>query len=512
MSLRHVVRRLGVLAALAAALVGGSSTPASAHPLGNFTTNTSATIRVRPEVVQVAYVVDLAEIPTLRVTQALGQDDVTSLNGWAQRTCQGIAGKVELRVAGKRRTLTSDGAAAGLSDGQAGLQTLRLSCELSALGKTAVGAAVSLDDQNFADRAGWREIVVPTGAAGAPSVSPTQTLRVYPDAAAPTRQLSVAYKVLAFDAASPGAAERLSTQVDRSQDGLSARFQSLIAADSLAIGFVLTALAIALVLGAGHALAPGHGKSLMAAYVIGRRGGRKDLVMIGSTVAATHTVGVLVLGVLASATTLVSPERSVVGIGVVSGLLVSVVGVRLFRSRMPQRPTGAHHDHDHAHHDHAHHDHDHHHGDHDHGHHDHGDHHHGHDDRWIVTQHAHGGSTHEHRLPKPGTDIRRGELVAMGLAGGMVPSPSALLVLIAAIALDRLWFGLLLVVAYGIGLALTLIGAGLIMSRMESRVRHFVESHATGLVAKSVTVLPLLSAVALIGGGMLLAARSLGAV
>jgi nickel/cobalt transporter (NicO) family protein len=100
----------------------------------------------------------------------------------------------------------------------------------------------------------------------------------------------------------------------------------------------------------------------------------------------------------------------------------------------------------------------------------------------------------------------------MGLAGGMVPSPSALLVLIAAIALDRLWFGLLLVVAYGVGLALTLIGAGLIMSRMESRVRHFVESHATGLVAKSVTVLPLLSAVALIGGGMLLAARSLGAV
>jgi nickel/cobalt transporter (NicO) family protein len=511
MSLRHVARRLGVLAALAAALVGGSSTPASAHPLGNFTTNTSATIRVRPEAVQVAYVVDLAEIPTLRVTQALGQDDLTSLNGWAQRTCQGIAGKVDLRVAGKRRALTSDGAIAGLSDGQAGLQTLRLTCELSALGKTAVGAAVSLDDQNFADRAGWREIVVPTGAVGAPSVSPTQTLRVYPDAAAPTRQLSVAYKLLAFDAASPDAAERLlSKQVDRSQDGLSARFQSLIAADSLAIGFVLTALAIALVLGAGHALAPGHGKSLMAAYVIGRRGGRKDLVMIGSTVAATHTVGVLVLGVLASTTTLVSPERSIVGIGVVSGLLVSVVGIRLFRSRLPQRPAHHdHHDHDHdpshhGHHHHDHHDHDH---DHDHDHHDvH------HDDRWIVTQHAHGGSTHQHRLPKPGTEIRRGELVAMGLAGGMVPSPSALLVLIAAIALDRLWFGLLLVVAYGIGLALTLIGAGLIMSRMESRVRHFVESHATGLVAKSVTVLPLLSAVALIGGGMLLAARSLGAV
>jgi nickel/cobalt transporter (NicO) family protein len=96
----------------------------------------------------------------------------------------------------------------------------------------------------------------------------------------------------------------------------------------------------------------------------------------------------------------------------------------------------------------------------------------------------------------------------MGLAGGLVPSPSALLVLLAAVALDRLWFGLVLVVAYGIGLAMTLIGAGLLMSRVEVQLRGFFAARPSGLTTTAIGVLPIMSALALVGGGALVALRA----
>lgn len=129
-------------------------------------------------------------------------------------------------------------------------------------------------------------------------------------------------------------------------------------------------------------------------------------------------------------------------------------------------------------------------------------------DRWIVTEHAHGGGSHTHVLPQPGADVSRRELVAMGVAGGLVPSPSALLVLLGAIALHRVGFGLALIVAYGVGLALTLIAAGLLMAHLEHTVRRLSSRSRGGAVAAVVAALPLVSACGLIGGGALFVLRA----
>jgi ABC-type nickel/cobalt efflux system permease component RcnA len=188
---------------------------------------------------------------------------------------------------------------------------------------------------------------------------------------------------------------------------------------------------------------------------------------------------VLVLGVLLSAVALTAPERIYAWLGIASGVLLIAIGVTLLRQARrraavaPQQraaelvtagvgaadPTTGRtvehgDDHDHAH-DH----------DHDHGHDDDHDH--------DVT-HSHGwGGTHTH--PPPATTARG--LIAVGFAGGMVPSPSALVVLLGGIALGRAWFGVLLVLGYGIGMALALIGTGLALAHARDRVERWAERH-----------------------------------
>ena len=112
-------------------------------------------------------------------------------------------------------------------------------------------------------------------------------------------------------------------------------------------------------------------------------------------------------------------------------------------------------------------------------------------------------------LPRPGVDIARRELVVMGLAGGLLPSPSAVLVLLAAVTLGRVWLGLGLVLAYGVGLALTLIAAGLLMAVVEARFQRLSVISTNGRVATAIRVLPMASAAVLIGGGLLVAVRAL---
>jgi nickel/cobalt transporter (NicO) family protein len=525
--------RLAAVAVMAAAGVFTSGGSASAHPLGNFTTNTSLVLRVHPDRVGVSYSVDFAEIPALRQRQALGSNarSPSGLKTWADAECQKLGRGLRLSVDQATSGVVLGTSAVAFLPGQAGLDTLRLDCVGEAIGSIKTGAIVRVEDNNFEDLAGWREIVAPgagtTAKTALPSRSATNSLKNYTAAGSPTRMLSAELKVIGFDSEPvAGNTSRAPKAVNRVSDGLSARFQSLVSRESLTFGFVIGALLLAVVLGAGHALAPGHGKSLMAAYVIGRRavgagpsdslrspldrarGGRKDLVLIGFTVALTHTFGVLLLSALATLTSAFAPERSIGAIGVVSGVLVMLVGLNLLRTRLKSNRAHRHgadhrhdpdpdHDHDHRHHDH----------------HDHHDPKPKHDpDRWIVTEHRHGGSSHNHVLPKPGVNVARKELVMMGLAGGLVPSPSALLVLLAAIALNRLWFGIVLVIAYGCGLGLTLIGAGLLMARLEGRLRSWMGYRSAGRFSGGATLvlnaLPLLSACALVGGGALVVFRA----
>jgi ABC-type nickel/cobalt efflux system permease component RcnA len=279
----------------------------------------------------------------------------------------------------------------------------------------------------------------------------------------------------------------------------------------------LLALGLAILLGCGHALLPGHGKTVMAAYLAGRRGRPRDAVLVGATVTLTHTVGVLVLGLAISLSSAFAGEQVLRWLGVISGVLVAVIGGVMLRDvlRDGRRPaplapveqgvpvlagavagahtTGAP---AHVHHDHAHHDHGHDHADpHDHDH----DHAHPHD---HDHDHAH---PHDHGHPHT---HGRGGLVGMGIAGGLVPSPSALLVLLASVALGRTVFGVLLVVAYGLGMAATLTAVGLALVRVRDRLDRRLDAGRTSSVLRVVArTAPLVTAALVLVVGLALVAR-----
>jgi ABC-type nickel/cobalt efflux system permease component RcnA len=197
-------------------------------------------------------------------------------------------------------------------------------------------------------------------------------------------------------------------------------------------------------------------------------------------VTSTHTAGVLVLGVLLSGSTAIVPERLYPWLGATSGAMLAGVGlsllVRAWRRRSGGLAALGAHQHHPGPHDH----------DHDHGH-DHDRH-----------DHAHAGEAQ--------SPISRKTLMVMGAAGGMVPSPSALVVLLGAIALGRTWFGIALVLGYGIGMALTLVGAGLLMVRARATLDGRLRSRS-GL-ARLAQVLPVLTASFVVIAGLGLAARA----
>ena len=285
----------------------------------------------------------------------------------------------------------------------------------------------------------------------------------------------------------------------RGADRWTRALDSLVARHDLTVGFAALALLIAVVLGAMHALAPGHGKTLMAA-VAAARGGKarmKDVLPLAASVTVTHTLGVVALGLLVTAGSAAAPSV-IAWLGIASGVLVTAAGVTLLRralrtrahaarartrsrgrgatrsapwswsppTRRPPRPRQAptagrtHHGHGHTH-------------DHPHGHGHTHDHDHPHDHPHPHThavEHTHGGFTHTHAI----APTLRGTIL-LGFAGGLVPSPSAVVVLVGAAALGQAWFGLLLVVAYGVGLALTLTAAGFAVVRLGSGVTRLLD-------------------------------------
>ncbi|MGW7364852.1 HoxN/HupN/NixA family nickel/cobalt transporter, partial [Streptomyces sp. NPDC054841] len=292
----------------------------------------------------------------------------------------------------------------------------------------------------------------------------------------------------------------------RGADRWTQALTELVEQRDLTVPFGALALAIALGLGALHALAPGHGKTLMAAAAAaGGRSSLREVLTLGASVTVTHTLGVFALGALIAAGSSVAP--SVVGwLGVASGMLVTVAGALLVRRAWHNRAHQ--HGHTHVHWlggGHAHH----HHHDHDHGHERADDHAPGHEHRHDhEPAHEHGPEhAHEHGRergkPQP---LRRS--VLLGFAGGLVPSPSAVVVLVGAAALGHAWFGFLLVVAYGAGLALTLTVAGFAVVRIGARVaarlaRRRTTGRLAGFVQRSA---PLSTAVAVfvLGCGLVL--------
>jgi ABC-type nickel/cobalt efflux system permease component RcnA len=524
--------------ALAAVLVTGAG-PASAHPLGNFTVNTYSGLRIQPDRVVVDLVVDMAEIPTVQAKRTIDSDSdgkVSDTEGsaYAAQACPDLARKLNLQVDGRQAPLRSLSAEVAFPAGAAGLATLRLTCALATdTGEIRGDRTVEFTSSAYTDRVGWREItaVGDRTTVAASDVRPTSTsnrLTTYPNdlLSSPLDQRTATVRVRPGGPAAPempGAAPGTSASQPRGIDAATRSFTALVARQHLSLGFGALALALAVGLGAIHAFAPGHGKTMMAAYLVGQRGSLRQAGVIGLTVTATHTVGVLLLGIVLSASTTLAPESLYPWLGLASGLMLATLGasllVRAVRHRPLLLPAGATattaelvHVHAEAHvhsgalvgggdgatagrRGHA----DVRKGDDGAGH--------RHPDGDGDGGHSHGGRHHTHPPIPAGEAMQWRTLVPLGLAGGFVPSPSAIVVLLGAIALGRAWFGVVLVVGYGLGMAATLTGAGLLLVGARGAIENRLSGPRASRLVPMVAALPALTAVAIIAGGVYLAFR-----
>ncbi|MHB9124613.1 MAG: HoxN/HupN/NixA family nickel/cobalt transporter, partial [Armatimonadota bacterium] len=220
-------------------------------------------------------------------------------------------------------------------------------------------------------------------------------------------------------------------------------------------------------LGALHALEPGHGKTVVGAYLVGSKGRMSDAVLLGIVVTLTHSGSVILLGVLSTvAAAYFVPETVQKVLEVVSGLLVVGVGGWMFAVRIRQAKSHAHrHDeHGHDHHEHEH--------SHDHSH-----------------EHSHGGHSHSH-VPNvaPGERPTLWQLVTLGISGGIVPCPAALAVLLAAVSYGQFVRGLSLVIIFSIGMAAVLVAIGIMMVRAANFAGKYVSE------SKWTKIMPVVSA------------------
>src|SRR5829696_7980955 len=485
--------------------------PAAAHPLGNFTVNQYSQIEIGTADAHLIYVLDLAELPTVADRPLLDSDgdgviSDSERESYLDDKLSEVSPALHLFAGSTALTLRPTAQSLALAPGQAGLNTTRIEATFVAdLPPTASDAGqLTFRNDNASDRLGWREIVVANGPdigignSAALAVDQSNALRVYPDdllsSPLDERTVTVAFQL------SPGAPTSIGerTPIASGPAGISQRLDEIVNGGTLSTGGVLVALLAAAGWGALHALSPGHGKTVVGAYLVGSRGTPRHALFLGLTVTITHTAGVIALGlVILFASRTILPEQLYPWLSLVSGLLVAVLGLTILRQRLLGLPAFGHHhaDHGHAHeHDHAH------------GHsheHDHA-HDHSHADELV---HSHGGHVHSH-LP-PGGDGERltwRSLLALGISGGLLPCPSALLALLGAVAVGRAGFGLLVVVAFSLGLATTLTGVGLLFLY----AGRFLERRAlAGRWSGILRFAPAVAAVAVTASGVMIVVRSL---
>jgi ABC-type nickel/cobalt efflux system permease component RcnA len=431
---------LAILALLAVPAV------ASAHPLGNFSVNHIAQVSVSSDRVDVRYILDQAEIPTF---QERGVPDAEVL---ARKQAE-VRERLALTVDGRAVPLQAAGQATiSHPPGAGGLRTTRVEVPLAAM---VSAPRVAVRDGTFPGRVGWHAVVPRAGDGTAvrsdvPAGDPTGGLRRYPQdvlsspAAVRDATLTVAPGTGTLSA--PDGPRTAAAGGDSRDDVLSRAFSDAAAGQGVLVLLLLTAFAW----GALHALSPGHGKAMVAAYLVGARGTARHAVALGATVTVTHTAGVFLLGLVAlGLSEYVLPEDLYPWLNLVSGLLVVGVGAYVLRKNLRRR---RHHHHHHHHH-------------------------------------------HPDQLSWHG-------ILAMGTAAGLIPCPSALVVLLGAVAQGEIALGMLMIVAFSLGLAATLTGLGVAVvsaGRVLSRLN---------VPARVVTAIPAVSAVLIVGVGLVLTAQA----
>ena len=441
------MKRLALLVGLLAALTVPAV--AQAHPLGNFTVNRYSAVEASGDRVYVKYVLDLAEIP------AYQERDRVRRTGFAQEIARGL----ELELDGRPAVLRVLTSRVKSRPGAGGLPTLRFDAIFEADG---TGSALRFRDTNYAGRIGWRELVVRSerGArivsSNVPATSISDELRAYPeDLLSEPLDVSVAEAELRPGTLS-GRAPELGDAAPAARQAENDGFARLIAQEDLGLGVILVSLGLAFFWGAAHALSPGHGKAIVTAYLVGQRGTPRHAAALGLIVTATHTIGVFALGLVTLALSqFIVPEQLYPWIGLVSGLLVIGVGASVLLSRVRHRRA----------------------------------HRHGHD--------------HHHHHPHGGEELGWRSLTAVGISGGLLPCPSALVVLLAAISLHRVALGLLLIVAFSAGLALSIAGIGLAAIFAKRTFGRF------GLQGRVIGMLPAVSALVIVIAGAAMTVRAL---
>jgi nickel/cobalt exporter len=566
---------------------------ATAHPMGNLSVNHYARLEPGAKGVEVTYVLDLAEIPTFEITQAWNVPKDASkavLEAKAAEQARAWLANLSFTEAGRKLTGRIGNTELVVAEGAGSLPVFRI---VTRIHVPATGGRFEYEDRNYPTRAGWREIVIGPAAgsdvskASRGDVDVSQALTSYPQD--PTRAppqdtrawfewttagpvTEVRKPVVVVGAPVPAVAgptaaasvpdsSRGVTPPEAQSSGTVKRndaISRILRMKDISWPLMATLLGLAFWFGALHALEPGHGKTMVAAYLVGERGTAKHAVILGSMVTFTHTISVFILGI---ATLFLSryimADRISKVLGVISGLTIVWIGAMMLWRRARSLSHGHSHDHDHSHghsHDHGHshsheaghthapvhepaphrHDHGHsHEGEplhahvhqHDHGHeplhahvhepvrasalqhghdhqhshtHDHGhshshdagvhqpghdhkhDHGHSHDHTHVhdggplhahvhapADKHPHGALTHTHdghtHSHVPEGDISIGSLIALGASGGLVPCPSALILLLSAISIGRVGLGMVLLLAFSLGLAIVLTATGLLV-------------------------------------------------
>jgi ABC-type nickel/cobalt efflux system permease component RcnA len=499
-------RRILRLAAALAVAVASLAVPAvaSAHPLGNFTINHYAGLTVATDRIDLDVVIDMAEIPTFQERQTMDSDEDGSVSdeevaAWAPGACGALAPSLHLSRDGASLVLAAGSAAASFAPGAGGLSTLRLECGYAAALTAPITAAtaIAFHDDSYAERIGWREIVATARGTildthGLPTVSPSQKLTAYPadQIATPLDIRSAAITArpdpavamsstppVAPPAAPAGPVAAAPSQAAAVPGGVAAELPSIFRATDLTAIVVLGSIGTAVAIGALHALTPGHGKTLMAAYLVGTRGTAVHAVGLGLSVAVSHTLGILVLALLVVGAGSALPPDVVYRVTpVIAGVSIVAIGGWMLVAEVRRRRGAAAHARAHEH-------------DHDHDH----DHEHEHD-QGRAGVHSHGGVRHSH-LPDPGRTLTWRSLFVLGLAGGLIPSTSALIILLGAIAAGRPAFGLVLVMAFGIGMAAVMTGVGLAMIVARARLDRMPTGSSLGRLAAAA---PLLASIAVL--------------
>lgn len=491
----------------------------TAHPMGNFSVSHYTKFDVTAGSVHVTYVLDLAEIPAYQLLRDWNLDPSAqipqaTLDEKALAQALTWLGNLDFSANHKPLHATLERASIKLSPGAGGMRVARVESHLRL---DHVPGALTFEDRNYPDRAGWKEIVIAssdstpileasqsaadrsaalTAYPADPTLAPPQDLRASFEwrAVAPApRQITKIVPIPqpappATQSSTPSPAAKPAAGELTRGDYLS----RMLTRRDIPFDVMLIGLAVAFAFGALHARSPGHGKTMVAAYLVGSRGTMKHAAFLGAMVTLTHTISVFLLGLVTLAfAKYLAPETLVTWLGAVSGISIVAIGASLFykRLRTLRAPVRPHH---HHHHDHAH----------DHEHHHHHDHAHAHDPHHDH-DHDHGPHGHSH-VPEGEVSLR--SLIALGASGGLVPCPSALVLLLISISLGHIGLGLLLLVSFSLGLAGVLMAIGMMVIYAKKWLPDPVKTSRHPLFR----LVPVLSAFVIVCVGLVMTAVSLG--